>query len=271
MSPLVNFICPDKEIRSISECLVQCPRPEGRCLSLPTLHTVGKGRKWKGKTSTTQDLNPTRMEYLQITKPYGIDPFSMAFALLGTRHHGRLEEVAKKLEGLKAELKVAGEVTGIIDLLEPINGKDEYRLIDYKTFGSYAVAKQMNIKEGGEYDRLKLALQTNNYRIMASDLGFNITELWCQITVRDGNTQSAHQNGIHFNLIMLPVKILDDEYVREYFLTKSFALVSAVEKGVMPELCDFQERWNGRRCKGYCSVSKFCPEGAKVTKVTLEE
>ncbi len=270
MSPLRYFNCPDDEKRSINECLEKCPRPEGRCLSLPTLTTIGQTREYKGTFSTTQLLNPTRMEFLQITKPFSVDPFDRAFALLGTRHHGRLEAVAKKIEGLESELKLKGEVSGILDLLEPINGGDNYRLIDYKTFGSYAVAKLLDKKDGGEYDRLKLALQLNNYRIMASELGFNITELKAQITVRDGGTFSAKNNDIDFNLVMLPVDILADDYVREYFLTKAYALKTALDNNSIGELCDYQERWGGKRCKNFCNVFMYCPEGAMINKVKLE-
>ena len=68
-------------------------------------------------------LNPTRYSYLQLVKPFAVDPFDQAFSLLGTRHHGRLEIVAKKIEGLQAELKLGKnqEVSGILDLLEPAN------------------------------------------------------------------------------------------------------------------------------------------------------
>ncbi len=150
---LKYFNCPDGETRPIEQCLESCPRPEGRCLSLPSLHSIGYARQWTGKPSTTQCLNPTRLEYLQIKYDFAVDPFAQAFALLGTRHHGRLEAVAKKIEGLESELALKGEVSGILDLLEPINGGDEFRLIDYKTFGSYAVAKHLNIKANGEYDQ----------------------------------------------------------------------------------------------------------------------
>jgi len=267
--PLTNFRCSDGVTRPIAECWQKCPLPTGRCLSLPTLHTIGQTREYKGTFSTTQLLNPTRMEYLQITHPFSVDPFDQAFALLGTRHHGRLEDVAKKIEGLESELALKGEVSGILDLLEPINGTDTYRCIDYKCFGSYAVAKLLDKKDGGEYDRHKLALQMNNYRVMATELGFNIVELKAQITVRDGGTFSAKNNGIDRNLYLLSVDILPDDEVREYFLTKAYALNCALTTG-KSELCDYDERWGGRRCKGYCSIVQWCPEGAKVNKVKLE-
>jgi len=264
--PLNKFKCPDGETRLVSECLVHCPRPQGRCLSLPTLTTIGQVRHWNGTPSTTQLLNPTRLEYLSITHDFAVDPFNQAFALLGTRHHGRLDQVAKKIEGLESELKLKGEVSGILDLLEPIDGGDTYRLIDYKTFGSYAVAKHLGLKEG-EVDIEKLALQLNNYRVMASELGFNIVELKVQITVRDGNTQSSRMNKVMQNIYLLDVKILPDNDVKEYFLTKSFLLTSALEKKELPAVCISEENWNFRRCRGYCSVFQHCPEGAKINKM----
>lgn len=267
--PLTYFNCAVGQI-PISECLNHCPNPDGRCLSLPTLTTIGQSRTWKGIPSTTQCLNPTRMEYLQIKYDFAVDPFDQAFALLGTRHHYTLESVAKKIEGLKSELLLKGEVSGILDLLEPINGSDNYCLIDYKCFGSFAVAQQLGISKddnSSEYARFKLALQVNNYRIMAQELGFNITELKVQFTVRDGGTFIAKKRGIDKNIYLLPVELLDDTLVKEYFLTKAFNLCHAIETDTLPELCDYQERWEGRRCKGYCGVYSYCPEGAKVNKV----
>ena len=256
----------------INDCWKHCPRPEGRCLSLPTLHSIGNARVWNGNPSTTQCQNPTRLEYLKVKHDFAVDPFSQAFSLLGTRHHGRLEDVAKKIEGLESELKLKGEVSGILDLLEPLNNSGNYRLIDYKTFGSYPVAKLLGLKgdKEKESDKHKLALQLNNYRLMSQDVGFNVTEIKVQITVRDGNTKSAHINGVHENLYLLPVEILPDDEVREYFLTKAFNLCQAIEKDVMPEWCGYEDSWASKRCKSYCDVAKYCPEGAKLNKVELE-
>ncbi len=265
---LTYFKCPDGNIRPIKECLVKCGMGD-RCLSLPTLTTIGYTRQFNGHPSTTQLLNPTRLEYLSIKYPFAVDPFDQAFALLGTRHHGKLEAVAKKIEGLESELLLKGETSGILDLLEPLDD-DKYRLIDYKTFGSYSVAKHLGLKDGGEYDRLKLALQLNNYRILASELDFNITELKAQVTVRDGGTRSAKDNGIDRNLYMLSVEILPNDEVKEYFITKSYALLTAIDNNQVPELCPCEERWNGNRCKRFCPVNAYCLEGSKVTKVAYK-
>ena len=106
---------------------------------------------------------------------------------------------------------------------------------------------------------------------MVEELGFHVTELYVQITVRDGNTKSAHMNKVHDNLYFLPLDILPDEQVKAYFSRKKEALLAALDKELMPELCDYDERWGSRRCKGFCPVAKFCPEGAKINRVQLEE
>jgi len=270
------FLCPDGKKRAITECLEQCPRPEGRCLSLPTLYDIGHDRQWQGTPSTTQLLNPTRQEYLKITRDYAIAPKSRAFALLGTRHHRRLEVVAKKIEGIEAELKLKSpEVSGILDLLEPDPTHSGYYILwDYKTWGSYSLALHLGLKSNGEYEQRQIALQTNNYRILVEaieELNFKISQIKVQCTVRDGHTKSAYWNKIEDTIVVLPVAFLPDDEVKEYFSQKREALLTALDTETMPELCDYKERWKGRRCKGdLCPVHPFCPEGAKINKIELK-
>ena len=267
--PLTEFICPDGSRRPIDTC-AQCPRPEGRCLSLPTLRDAAQDRIWSGKPSTTQLLNPTRMEYLKITKPYAISPESRAFAMLGTKHHQRLEIMAKQIEGIIAEKKLSGTVTGILDLLEPDElNEGFYKLIDYKTWGAYALVKHLGTEGNGSHDRHNLELQLNNYRLMVEAVGFPVSRMMVQCTVRDGGTASAHKQGIHERMYWIPVEFLDNDDIIDYFMTKADALVEAVQSDTMPELCPYEDRWNGRRCKGFCDVAEWCPEGAQVNKMEL--
>ncbi len=273
---LKYFLCPDGVTRPITECLESCPNKQGRCLSLPTLYDVGHDRIWANKPSTTQLLNPPRQEYLKITKDYAIKPKSRAFALLGTRHHRRLEVVAKKIEGIEAELKLKSpEVSGILDLLEPDPNQEGYYILwDYKTWGSYSLALHLGLKINGEYEQRQLALQTNNYRILVEaieELNFKISQIKVQCTVRDGHTKSAYWNKIEDTIVVLPIDFLPDDEVKEYFSRKREALLTALETETMPGLCDYEERWKGRRCKGdLCPVHPFCPEGAKINKVELK-
>ncbi len=271
---LTYFLCPDGIKRSIKECLENCPRKEGRCLSLPTLYEVGRVREWKGLPSTTMLLNPTRISYLQIIKDYAIDPFEQAFSLLGIRHHKRLEIIAKKLEGLISEQQFTDENnSGMLDLLEP----DElflncWKMTDYKTWGAYSVAKIIGIAENGEYERRQVQLQLNDYRIKAESLGLSISRLFVQACVRDGGTMVARQQKIDFRMRLIPIDKLPNEEVIEYFHKKQQTLLTALENKQLPSLCPFEERWAGRRCKpNFCPVIYGCPEGAMVAKVKLEE
>lgn len=269
---LTYFKCPDGNVVPIKDCLVKCNRQEGRCLSLPTLYEIGNVREWTGIPSTTQLLKGVRQAYLELVKPYTINPMDTAFMLLGTRHHQKLDFAAKKL-GLTSEKKVGKEISGILDLLEPDElNPDCFKLIDYKTSGSFAIAKALGRKnDTGESDMREWELQTNKYRIELESLGLKISRIFIQACVRDGGTFSAKNNNVPEKFIMIPVKKLDDTEVFYYFHDKSEALLKALENKTLPKMCDYTESWGNRRCKGFCSVSDFCPEGAKMNRVQLRD
>ncbi len=267
---LTYFYCPNGKKVSLDTC-PNCPRPEGRCLTLPTLKYAGNARNWYGKPSTTQCLNPTRMEYLKIKYPYGIYPARMAYAILGTSAHEKLERAAEDLETVKAELHMGNQQTsGIADELEPDElNHGNYKLVDYKTWGSAAIAKFINNPDNRQTRELEL--QLNNYRIIAESLGYPISRLQVQFTVRDGGIKAAIKNGIDFDMRLFPVNILDNDDVLFYFYEKSQALIKAVQSDTLPALCEYAERWEGARCRnGYCDVFRFCPEGALINKVKYE-
>ncbi|MBU1800635.1 MAG: hypothetical protein KKF21_19860, partial [Bacteroidetes bacterium] len=141
---LKYFICPNGLRTRIDDCLSSC---RDRCLSKPTLVAIARGeREWTGVPSTTQLLGGTRLAYLKLTVDYAIEPESMAYALLGTSHHARLDKVAKTMNVL-SEVKLGGDNTGIFDLLcedETVSG-DYYELWDYKTAGSFKIAQALGI------------------------------------------------------------------------------------------------------------------------------
>ena len=298
--PAKYCLCPDGQKRTIEECLNRCPRPEGRCLTLPTLHSVFWQREWTGTPSTTMLLNGTRLEYLKLTCDYAIDPRDRAFALLGTRHHGKLEAVSKKLNVLSEE-KLEGEVKGTLDLIEPdeLAEGEQFILTDYKTFGSFRVARALGLEESkvpdptgaiykssgkwGKAGDVKMVslwtpnpekadlfneeLQLNSYRLGIEALGFPVSRMRLQVTVRDGGTYIASNRGVDQNIYIIPVKRLADDDVRAYFKRKGDALIAALENGKMPKPCNARETWDGRRCAGYCEVAEFCPQGGKQESV----
>jgi len=288
------FICPDKKQVKVTDCLAQC-RMGSRCLTLPTLHILGAEREWHGEPSTTQLLNGTMMEYLKLTMPYAVDPKSRAFLLAGTKHHEQLEEVANKL-GIPAEIALSTD-RDIFDLLEEEDG--ELTLTDYKNWGSFKLAKALGMKEIGkkphptevyksngkwgkageakmipvfdsieeEADNWEAELQLNNYRVkLKEEWGIDIAKMRLQVTVRDGGIHSAFAKGIMENIYLVPVKFIEDEVVKGYFLTKREQLLEALEHG-WTNPCLPRERWDDRRCKGYCDVAQYCWYGKQFMEV----
>jgi len=65
---------------------------------------------------------------------------------------------------------------------------------------------------------------------------------------------------------MIDIPLLEDGYVTSYFHARAEALVKAVETNTMPKMCSPTENWDGRRCKRYCEVLEFCPEGKRIAK-----
>jgi len=289
---LKYFICPSGQKVQIKDCLSKCHKSEGRCLSLPTLMEIADTRPWTGSPSTTELLNGTRLSFLQITKNYAVSPYERAFALLGTQHHRRLEKIAEKINALSEE-RLQGEVSGILDLLVPdeMASDERYILMDYKTSGSFKVAKALGLvrrkvpdpsgevyKTSGKWgkagdtkmvtiyepdesvvDMWDWELQVNNYRLMVQACGFPVSKMVIQATVRDGGTMVAQNRGIVENIYLIPVQRLADSYVQDYFSTKRVALLSALETGRMPAKCNSKENWDGKRCEGFCPVKEFCP------------
>lgn len=267
---LKYFRCPDGDKVEVKECLEKCPQESGRCLGLPTLTEVANTRPWEGIPSTTQLLNPTRIEYLKITKDYCIDPFDRAFALLGTRHHQMLDVVAKKLEMI-SEKKLIGKISGILDLLEPDElCPESFKLIDYKTWGAYSIKKLLNNSGNLGDEGWNAKYQLNRYRLEVEKLGFPVSCMFVQCTVRDGGTQVARQQGIEKKMYFIKIARIDDGIITKYFNAKSNALLTALANKILPPICSYDERWGNKRCLKFCEVSSFCPEGAKINKVKLE-
>jgi len=294
--PATKFICPDKEEISIGECLYHC-RMASRCLTLPTLITIASSeRPWEGKTSTTRLLNGTMLEYLKVVSEYAIDPKSRAYSLLGTSHHNQLAQVEGEWISEVRVSDDAGGPSGQPDLLEPDESNPgSYLLTDYKTFGSYRVMKILGlVKETKDHptevyfksgrwgkagspkkltvfrqDPTKVemeneALQLNHYRLLLQKRGYTISGMQLQITVRDGGLQVARERGVTAPIYLVPIPKLDDDTLEQFFAQKHKALLKAVETNTMPEPCTESESWNHRRCKDYCEVAKFCPQGQRV-------
>lgn len=254
-------------------------------------------RDWKGVPSTTQLINGTRMEYLKITTPYGVEPDGMAFAVLGTRSHKKLEDLTPVSSFSELSVPARDEITGIADLLEQ-QPNGEWWLTDYKTWGSYKVGKSLGLVKkkrpvfdeegkpvlytrGGKYykagdqrmedyyevdseavDLKDVSLQMNRYRMMIETyFGIVISRLKVFAIVRDGNTHIAKGRGIDRATYYIDVPIMDNEEVDGYFKWKKTNLLLCLQEYSGDEKCipEYNET-------NFDKLKKHCP-----TECTPEE
>lgn len=283
--PATKFLCPDQIEHPIASCLDKC-RMVTRCAPLPYLRLIGYDREYRG-ISPSQAGNGPRLIYLKATKPYTIDPQDRAFAALGTAVHGKL---SLHDYNVMAEERLSDEkMAGIADLLEEEEGGG-YVLTDFKTWGSYKVAKSIGVvtvdepvlddegkpvllksgKNKGQpkttkavkidpdkADTLVEQYQLNRYRMFFEAQGFS--PIRCQVAaiVRDGGTYIAKNRGITKNLYLIEIPNMDDNQVNEYYNGLQTQTNSAMGVAYIRK-CDAWESWDGRRCDGYCEVKIYC-------------
>ena len=286
------FICPNNTTIRISQCLEQCPFPL-RCASKSTLAVCAEQRKWEGKPSCTQLLNGTRQAFLEITQPYAISPDSQMFRILGTKAHSRLEEKEADTTATEEQVELWG-ITGILDSIEgDLKSDGTYSLIDYKTSGSYKVAQALGIteeqgspitdhlgnpiyyksgaKKGQQkYEKIWVAndenaemrdwiLQLNFYKLAwEAKTGHQISDMFIESIVRDGGTYVATGRGIERNLYLIPVPIISNKEVEDFFTRKRDRLLGYLKDNAIPPLCSDEECWEGNKCGKYCPVNEFC-------------
>jgi hypothetical protein len=283
------FECPDGVKIEIDECLSEggCRMGE-RCATRSYLRLISKERPWTGKPSTTQLIRGTLEAFLLLTCEYSISPDSRAFMIHGTKGHSVLEGSEDELSLLEERFDGEGtNETGISDVIEIEGG--EIALADYKTSGSFKVAKALGFKvieketdevfksgkRKGEKktakelvrdkkyeDRWEWELQLNKYRIeFEKRFGKKINNLKIQCCVRDGGTFIARSRGIFRNVYYFNLRILPDEEVLSYFKMKREALAWALKENVPPQTCDRKENWDGIKCQRFCAVAEFCSYG----------
>lgn len=296
--PLTHFICPDSKRITCKQCLtVRGCRMAKRCAPVPFLRKISYDRKYKGVSPSSAGTGPRNI-WLKATCDYAVNPDSRVFAVLGTTVHGRLSDKGITINVLSEEPLSDEQAQGIADLLEEdenING--EFILSDYKTSGSYAIAKWLGIKidkkdvpvidpktdkpailksgpnKGNvktkkesniihvnpEKDKRSVTLQLNRYRIFYNNAGFKVST--CQVFAipRDGNTYIAKNRGIDRNMYTIPVTILPDHEVLDYY-AKLQAEVDRAFEDEHARVCQPWECWEGNRCANYCEVCEDCED-----------
>jgi hypothetical protein len=228
--------------------------------------------------------------YLKLTRDYALYPDSRAFMIHGTKGHANLEAADDEYSLLEEAFNDdQTEITGIADVLERENERNI--LVDYKTSGSFKVAKALGIytdeeptgevyktgKRAGEakttkiirqhdskIDRWEWEMQLNKYRLEFERRGSKIDEMRIQCIVRDGNTFIAKSRGITRNIYYFPIDRLSNDKVEAYFTAKKEALLKALEQGYWGKECSDKENWDGFKCQRYCEVAEFCGYGKRL-------
>lgn len=274
-----------------------------RCAPLPYLRLVSFDRKFRGVTPS-QSGNGPLMIGLKATVDYAIDPDNRAFAALGTTVHGRMAQEGLTFNVLSEEALSDEQTKGIADLLEEDeNAAHGYILTDYKTSGSFAVAKwlgiyvekrdvpvlddkgnQVLLKSGPNKGKVKtkqettikqddqhvqkreIELQLNRYRIFFEKNGFQINEMRVYAIPRDGGTYIAKNRGVMKNGYFVPINRLSDDAVLDYY-TNLQSEVDVFMKTGRVRLCDAWENWNGNRCMNYCDVAEDCKDICREDKL----
>ena len=256
------------------------------------LRKLARQRIWTGHPSTTQLLNGTRSAWLEVTRKYFFRPESKVFAFLGTAAHGNVERFVK--EGEKAEERITDDIcSGQYDFYDD----QSQTLYDYKTWGSYKVAKALgmtvkfvpkkdrfgkiiykwNTKEKRnkpEWDRvyvpgniaekvvgmLDTVVQLSDYRDKLQSVlkdGYKVKRIAVQIIMKDAGTQVARDRGITGNTFIIPLNGVSSHWIKKYLGRKRELLLQAIEKDYSPK-CRRSDIWGGLKCKKYCDVSKIC-------------
>jgi len=286
--PAKWFVCPDGFAIEKEECIKQC-RMNMPCLSLPSRVGIAQERPFKPVVSPSAAGKGVRQIYLEGTCEYAINPRTKMFMLYGTKHHALKEEAGGMLNAFLEE-KLEDELgEGFSDYMDGF-------LFDFKLVGAYAVAKRSFFEEvptGEEYQKAGVrtdingekvgyskgdpkvkkshigwnimwdddwALQLNRYRMMWEAKGFAVGGITIEATLRDGGVRASSSYGLDEQVYMIPIPIIPDDVVMKHYREKQELLVACYKDMVVPPMCTWEERWEGRKCDNYCDVRKQCEE-----------
>lgn len=296
--PAKWFRCPDGQTIEIERCLADqgCRMPL-RCATRPFLRLIGFDRKWYGVSPSSAGNGP-RMLYLRAVIPYQVDPNDRVWAALGTSTHEKLS-MHKYAQNVLTETFLSDtDMKGVADVLEGDENRPGYYILtDYKTWGSFKVARAYGIssetteetvldthgkpvilKSGPNkgkpktiqnkkitQDPAKVDLraeeyQLNRYRIFFESYGFPISQMQIQVVSRDGGTYVAKNRGIERNLYVIPIKRLLNNDVLAFYKNLADEVTEAFGSGYIRK-CTSWESWDRRRCdNGFCEVVDACKE-----------
>lgn len=289
--PAIEFICPNGQHISITQCLNHCPRGE-RCMFLPTLRAIAKSlHRGIAEPTVTELIAGVRETYLKKTKDYAVDPQKTLYALHGQAVHTLNE---KCTDGdILSEIRLKDMLTsGKFDLYGKILDDDMGVLGDLKVTSSYKLMKALGIykvkvptgeiyktglRKGQPKYRTELrydgakhvldwAIQLNYYRILLEQEGFTVNEMYIQALCRDSNLRIATERGITQAVYVIPIHKISDRWILRYFHRKAELLHEAMKSKELPPICSAKERWHDRKCLDYCDGRSHCPYAQRLLR-----
>ena len=294
--PATKFICPDGQRVDIADCLCSCPNQQ-RCMFLPTLRAVANSLDRKlSEPTVTELIAGTRETFLKKTTAYAVEPASILYALHGQAVHSINE---RHTQGdILSEERLKDEITsGQFDLFGKILDADDGVLGDLKVTSSFKLMKVLGIykvkvdtgeifksgaKKGlpkfrtelrfdGVRDLLDWAIQLNAYRMLLERVGFKVNRMFIQALCRDSGLRIAAERGITKPVYIIPINKISDRWLTRYFQHKSKILREAIATKTLPPICSVRERWDNRKCLGYCAARENCPHAQNLVKEATDD
>ena len=294
--PATKFICPDGQRVEIADCLRSCPNQQ-RCMFLPTLRAVANSLDRNlSEPTVTELISGTRETFLKKTTDYAVEPASILYALHGQAVHSINEQHTQG--DILSEERLKDEITsGQLDLFGKILDGDDGVLGDLKVTSSFKLMKALGIykvkvdtgevfksgaKKGlpkfrtelrfdGVRDLLDWAIQLNAYRMLLERVGFKVNRMFIQALCRDSGLRIAAERGITKPVYIIPINKISDCWLERYFRHKAKVLRDAIASNTLPPICSVRERWDNRKCLGYCAARENCPHAQNLVKEATDD
>ena len=282
--PATEFVCPNGDRIKITDCLEKCPQGQ-RCMFLPTLRAIAKSLERNiSEPTVTELIAGIRETYLKRTTEYAVDPLGVLYALQGQAIHTIHENCTEG--NILSEIRLKDAITsGKFDLYGKILDENDGVLGDLKVTSSYKLMKALGIykvdvptgevyKSGarqgqpkyrkefrydGVKDHFDWSVQLNYYRMLLEDAGFKVNKMIIQAICRDSNLRTSAERGIDKTVYLIPINRISDHWLKSFFSKKAVLLNMALFENKLPPVCKPEERWNDRKCTGYCAARENCP------------
>jgi hypothetical protein len=101
--------------------------------------------------------------------------------------------------------------------------------------------------------------QLNWYRYLLEKKGYEVDNIYIQVTLRDGGLAVSRDRGLDRHIYLINVPKYDNETIEFKFLEARDALVKALKTDNLPQKCNDEQTWNGRKCEAFCEVRHLCP------------